>query len=203
MKIVQMSVPGAYEVTPEQHADERGSFQEWFRFDLLQAAVGHRLEVKQANCSVSRAGVLRGIHFAAVPPGQAKYVTCLTGSVFDVVIDIRVGSPTFGRWEATTLNDEDRQAVYIAEGIGHAFMALTDNAIVTYLCSQLYAPAREHTVNPLDPAIGIDWPANLNPILSAKDDAAPSLAEAKSSGLLPSYEECVAYYETLRRSSNA
>jgi dTDP-4-dehydrorhamnose 3,5-epimerase len=192
LAVTPLSFPGAVVLTPRQHADERGVFCEWYRTDALAEAVGHPLRLEQANCSVSRRGVLRGIHFAEVPPGQAKYVTCAAGAVLDVVVDIRVGSPTFGRWDAVRLDDRDRRAVYVAEGLGHAFFALTDGATVLYLCSTGYAPGREHGINPLDPALGIDaWPAGIEPILSAKDAAAPTLAEAAEQGLLPSYATCV------------
>jgi dTDP-4-dehydrorhamnose 3,5-epimerase len=187
----ELAVPGAWEFTPRQHADERGVFLEWFQGEPLAERTGHRFELRQANCSVSAAGVLRGIHFADVPPGQAKYVTCPTGAVLDVVVDVRVGSPTFGRWDAVLLDDVDRRAVYLAEGLGHAFMSLADGSVLTYLCSTPYAPDREHEVHPLDPALGIRWPGEgrdsrpLSPRLSAKDAGAPTLHEAEAAGLLP------------------
>lgn len=142
--------------------------------------------------------MLRGLHYADVPPGQAKYVTCVRGAVLDVVADIRVGSPTFGQWEAVRLDDDGRRAVFLAEGLGHAFMALTDDATVVYLCSTGYDPRREHTVDALDPALGITWPDGLTPVLSPKDARAPSLAEAQEAGLLPSYEACRARYARMR-----
>jgi len=148
---------------------------------------------------VSRRGVLRGVHFADVPPGQAKYVTCVAGAILDVVVDIRVGSPTFGRWEAVRLDDENRRALYVAEGLGHAFLALSESATVVYLCSQPYAPAREHGIHPLDPELGIDWPLDGEPVLSAKDAAAPTLAEARAAGLLPGYDACLDFYASLRK----
>lgn len=118
MKIRELSVPGSFEITPVQHHDSRGVFLELFKGPALAEAIGHPFELQQANCSVSAAGSLRGIHFADVPPGQAKYVTCLTGSVYDVVVDIRVGSPTFGAWDAVLLDPRDRRAVYVPEGWG-------------------------------------------------------------------------------------
>jgi dTDP-4-dehydrorhamnose 3,5-epimerase len=193
-----LDVDGAWLFTPRIHGDRRGSFLEWFREAEFRADVGYRMEVAQANCSVSRRGVIRGIHFADVPPGQAKYVTCASGAIVDVVVDLRVGSPGFGRWQAVQLDDETRQAVYLGEGLGHAFVALTDQATVLYLCSTSYAPGREHGVDPLDPAIGISWPAGLDTVLSDKDAAAPSLAEAQAAGLLPDYDECQAYLAKLR-----
>jgi dTDP-4-dehydrorhamnose 3,5-epimerase len=156
------------------------------------------MDITQANCSVSRRGVIRGIHFSDVPPGQAKYVTCASGAILDVVVDLRLGSPGFGRWEAVQLDDENRRALYIGEGLGHAFMALSDRATALYLCSTGYAPDREHGVHPLDPDIGIAWPADLEKILSAKDSAAPSLQQAQADGLLPEFSDCQAHVDSLR-----
>jgi dTDP-4-dehydrorhamnose 3,5-epimerase len=198
MKIRPLAIEGAWEITPVQHGDSRGRFLEWYRFDHLAAEVGHPLRLAQANMSVSARGVVRGVHFADVPPGQAKYVSCARGAVLDVVVDIRVGSPTFGRWEAVRLDDADRRAVYLAEGLGHGFCALTEEATLTYLCSATYNPGREHAVHPLDPDLGIAWPAEV-PSLSPRDAAAPRLADAAAEGLLPNYETCRAYTESLRR----
>ncbi len=194
-----LDIDGAWVFTPRVLSDSRGSFLEWFRDAEFQADLGHGLDVAQANCSVSRRGVIRGIHFADVPPGQAKYVTCMRGAVLDVVVDLRVGSPGFGRAAAVPLDDETRRAVFIADGLGHAFMALSDEATVLYLCSTPYAPGREHGVHPLDPEIGIAWPEDLEMILSDKDAAAPSLAEARSAGLLPDYGDCLAHAARLCR----
>ncbi|GIG39622.1 dTDP-4-dehydrorhamnose 3,5-epimerase [Cellulomonas phragmiteti] len=205
MQFRELQVPGAWEITPKQFPDPRGVFLEWFKDEAFTDAVGHRLDLQQANCSVSAAGVLRGIHFADVPPGQAKYVTCATGAVLDVVVDIRVGSPTFGRWDAVLLDDVDRRAIYLSEGLGHAFMSLEDGSTVMYLCSTGYAPGREHGIHPLDPEIGIDWPTTdragraLAPLLSDKDAAAPTLAEARDSGLLPADDVVREYVRGLQR----
>ncbi|HEY2670073.1 MAG TPA: dTDP-4-dehydrorhamnose 3,5-epimerase family protein [Rugosimonospora sp.] len=197
MKFRPLSIDGAWEVTPVQHGDPRGVFLEWYRFDHLAAEVGHPLELAQANVSVSVPGVVRGIHFADVPPGQAKYVTCVRGAILDVVVDLRVGSPTFGQWETVRLDDIDRRAVYLSEGLGHGFCALSDDATLTYLCSTTYNPEREHAVHPLDPRLAIDWPSDA-PVVSDRDGAAPSLDEAHQAGLLPEYENCVRYAESLR-----
>lgn len=194
-----LGIDGAWVFVPQIYADDRGSFLEWFRVGELARRVGRRLEVAQGNCSVSRRGVVRGIHFADVPPGQAKYVTCVSGAILDVVVDLRVSSPSFGRWEAIRLDSQDRAAVYLAEGLGHAFMALSDQATVVYLCSTPYAPGREHGVHPFDPAIGIAWPDDVDAVLSDKDAAAPTLAQAQTAGLLPDYQECVACAAKLAR----
>ena len=199
MEFRQLKVPGAWEITPKQFGDPRGVFLEWFKSSSFVEAVGGSFDLEQANCSVSAAGVLRGIHFADVPPGQAKYVTCARGAVLDVAVDLRVGSPTFGRWDAVLLDDVDRRAIYLSEGLGHAFLSLEDDSTVLYLCSTGYAPGREHGVHPLDPEIGIDWPTtdrNGNPIhrvMSDKDLAAPTLAVAAAGGLLPTVASVEAY----------
>lgn len=197
MKVRPLGIEGAYEVVPVVHADGRGSFLEWYRFDRLAAETGHPLRLAQANTSVSTAGVVRGIHFADVPPGQAKYVTCVRGAVLDVVVDIRVGSPTYGHWEGIRLDEVDRRAVYLEEGLGHGFCALTDDATLTYLCSESYNPTGEHTVHPLDPDLSITWPV-VAPALSPRDQAAPTLAHARRDGLLPDFQACREYTRSLR-----
>jgi dTDP-4-dehydrorhamnose 3,5-epimerase len=197
MEVRELKVPDAYEFTPRQHRDDRGVFLEFFKTGALSEAIGHPLVLAQANCSVSSRGTLRGIHFAQLPPGQAKYVTCVAGAGLDVVVDLRVGSPTYGEWDAVVLDETDRRAVYVAEGLGHVFLALSDNATLVYLCSDVFKPAREHGVHPLDPAIGIDWPRDVSPLFSFKDAGAPTLAEAQTQGLLPSYDECQAHYASL------
>lgn len=194
-RVRPLAVPGAWVFTPRQFADPRGVFLEWFRTEAFASATGHRFDLAQANCSVSRRGTLRGIHFADVPPGQAKYVSCLAGAVLDVVVDIRVGSPTFGALDAVRLDDVDRRAVYLAEGLGHAFVALSDQATVAYLCSTVYSPTGEHGITPTDPALDLTgtvpgWPADLELLLSDKDTRAPTLAAAAAAGLLPQWSDC-------------
>ena len=204
MEIRELKVGDAYEVTPKVLGDSRGAFLEWFRADRLQEATGRRLDLRQANASISSAGAIRGVHFADVPPSQAKYVTCPKGALLDVVVDIRVGSPTFGAWDAVLLDDVDRRGVFVSEGLGHAFMALEDDTMISYLCTAPYTPAREHGVHPLDPAVGIEWPttgrdgAELAPLLSAKDAEAPSLDEAAAQVLLPTYDAVQSFLASLR-----
>jgi dTDP-4-dehydrorhamnose 3,5-epimerase len=195
-------IDGAWSFAPALHRDDRGCFLEWYRAEELSGVLGYWPETAQANCSVSRRGVIRGVHFASVPPGQAKYVTCVSGAVLDVIVDIRVGSPSFRRWESIRLDDTGRQAVFLSEGLGHAFTALSDEATVIYLCSAPYAPGREHGVHPLDPEIGIAWPVDTEPVLSGKDAAAPTLEEARRSGLLPDYADCLAYRASLRQADD-
>jgi dTDP-4-dehydrorhamnose 3,5-epimerase len=197
VEIRELSVPDAWSVHPRQFRDDRGVFLEWYRQEALAEAVGHPLRLAQANCSVSRRGTIRGIHYADVPPSQAKYVTCASGAILDVIVDIRVGSPTFGTWDSVLLDSETRAAVYLSEGLGHAFVALTDDATAVYLCSEVYNPTGEHGLTPLDPDLAITWPSDVEPVLSDKDTAAPTLAAAAEAGLLPRYEDCRALYTSL------
>jgi len=200
VNIRELSIPGAYEITPKQFGDDRGVFFEWYRFDRLSEVVGHPLDLRQANGSVSRRGVVRGIHFADVPRGQAKYVTVGHGAVLDFVIDIRVGSPTFGQWDSVLLDTVDLRAVYVAEGLGHCFVALTDDARVSYLVSDVYNPSAEHAINPLDPEVGLVFPPEAGElVLSPKDTEAPGLGDAAASGLLPNWDATRAFYEELNR----
>ena len=194
-------MPGAWEITPRLHPDDRGLFYEWFKDREFQSINHHRLDLRQVNCSVSAAGVLRGLHFAQVPPGQAKYVTCVRGSVFDVVVDIRVGSPTYGRWDSVVLDDRDRRTVYVAEGLGHGFLALQDDSMVVYLCSAEYNPEREHTICAIDPELAIDWPTvgGAAPLMSARDLDAPTLENVRAAGLLPTWDDTSDFIERLRR----
>lgn len=184
-----MSIEGVWEFTPLIRPDDRGSFLESFKASAFESAVGHPLGLQQMNISVSRAHTVRGVHFADVPPSQAKYVQCFSGRILDVVIDLRVGSPTFAAWDAVELDDTTRKGLYIAEGLGHAFCALSESATIGYVCSEPYSPTREHGIHPLDPALELPWPDG-ELLLSPKDSAAPTLAEALADGLLPQYEAC-------------
>lgn len=198
MDIRPLAVPDSYVLDLVPHGDSRGRFTEWYRADALAAAIGFALPLAQANHSVSARGVLRGVHFALVPPGQAKYVYCPEGRVLDVVVDVRVGSPTFGVHDSVVLGSEEPRATYLAEGLGHAFVSLAERSSVTYLVSSGYDPQREFGVHPLDPDLGLPWPSDVEMHLSAKDAAAPTLAEAREQGLLPTMAECAARYAELR-----
>jgi dTDP-4-dehydrorhamnose 3,5-epimerase len=205
VQITPLAISGAWTFEPSTHEDDRGVFVEWLRRDLLEQHVGHRLDLHQANWSTSKAGALRGMHFAAIPPGQAKYIVCVRGAVLDVVVDVRIGSPTYGQWDSIVLDDRNKRAVYIGEGLGHGFMAMVEGSSVVYLCSAPYAPGREHGIHPLDPALAIVWPEKdtdgrpLKSLLSPKDAALPTLAEAAELGVLPSFEEATRFYAELDR----
>lgn len=198
MQIRELSIPNSYEITPQMHPDERGVFLEWYRHDLISEVVGHPLNLAQANTSVSKRGTVRGIHYADVPPSQAKYVTVTRGSVVDFIVDIRVGSPTFGQWQSVTLDEEKRNAVYIAEGLGHCFVALSDGATVSYLVSATFNADREHGINPLDEDLALSFPMPLSELLlSPKDVAAPSLSQAQKLNALPSWDKAQKFYQSL------
>jgi dTDP-4-dehydrorhamnose 3,5-epimerase len=197
----ELSVPGSWEITPTLRTDPRGLFFEWLTDAEFTAMTGHAFELRQANVSVSSAGALRGLHFAQLPPSQAKYITCLSGAVFDVVVDIRVGSPTYGKWDSILLDARDHRSMYLSEGLAHGFLALEDDSTVAYMCSAGYAPDREFTIRVTDPDIAIDWPDvdGVPTTVSERDSAAPTLAEVRAAGLLPTWDETRAFVDGLRR----
>jgi len=198
VQIRELSIPDAYEFSPVIHSDSRGAFFESYRFEQLAATVGHPLPLRQANISVSARGVVRGVHYALVPPGQAKYVMAVRGAFLDYVVDLRVGSPTFGAWDSVRIDDVDHRAVYLSEGLGHVLVALTDQATASYLASTVFDPVRELAINPFDPDLALDLPFPRDElIVSDKDRDAPSLADALASGALPSWAECRAFTDSL------
>jgi dTDP-4-dehydrorhamnose 3,5-epimerase len=198
MRVREMKISGSWEFTPKAFPDDRGVFVAPFQEPAFISAVGHPLRLAQTNHSTSRRGTIRGVHFADVPPGQAKYVYCPRGALLDVVVDLRVGSPTFGQHDAVRLDSSTMNAVYLAEGLGHAIIALEDDTTMAYLCSEGYNPTGERGLNPLCPELALPWPADITPVLSDKDRDAPTLSSALAAGILPSYDECQAWYSKLR-----
>lgn len=200
-----LPIPGAWVFIPRVFEDDRGSFHEWFRGEQFTEQLGYPFQVVQANCSYSRRGVVRGIHVADVPPGQAKLVTCLAGSVRDVLVDLREGSPTFGRSIAVELGmpGGDVSAagcavVHVPIGVGHGFAAKSDVAVVAYLVSEAYNPQAEWEVYPFDPELAVDWGVGAGEaLLSAKDQAAPRLQEVR--GRLPQFREARGWEQELQR----
>lgn len=195
-RIEPLPISGAWKVTPTAFVDDRGSLHEPFHGGQFAAATGIDLAVQQATCSVSHHGVLRGIRMTAAI-GPAKYVTCTAGAVLDVVVDVRVGSATFGRWHAERLDHENRTALYFAAGLGHAFLALSDTATLLYLLSRPHQDSDERTVNALDPDLAITWPTGITPRRSARDADAPGLFEAHQARTLPSYAACSGLHRDL------
>lgn len=181
MRVTPTSLPEVLMLDLERHDDARGSFMELWREDKL-AAAGIPARIVQANLTTSRKGVLRGLHFQE-PNAQDKLIAVLSGAIFDVAVDIRRGSPRFGRWVGVELSASNRRQLWIPRGFAHGLCVLTDEAQVQYGCTDYYAPAHDRTIRWDDPALGIDWPVRM-PALSAKDESAPLLANAP---VLPSY----------------
>lgn len=191
MPFTPMRIHGAYVFEPVQFTDKRGQFQESFKLSLLESELGFGFKVKQVNQSISAKGVIRGIHFADNPPGQAKYVSCPKGTVWDFVVDLRLSSPTFGQWEGVELSGSNGKSVLIGEGLGHGFLALEEDSVVNYLCSEEYNPKNEHQINPLDKDLAIDFLGPGAPfgvkdfLLSDQDDLAPTFKQSQKLNLLP------------------
>ncbi|WP_434599925.1 dTDP-4-dehydrorhamnose 3,5-epimerase family protein [Streptomyces sp. A5-4] len=191
MRIRELEIEGAVEFTPPVFHDRRGIFAAPYQGDAFEKHRGSPLfRVEQVSHNISARGVLRGLHYTLAPPGMAKYVYCPYGSLQDYLVDLRTGSPTFGRWTSTRLEADRCNALYIPVGVGHAFISLADNSLCMYVMSQGYVPEHELSIDPLDPAIGLDFPQGLDPIQSDRDLAAPSLAEVRTAGLLPAYKTC-------------
>lgn len=197
MEIRELSLPDVFLVVPRAFTDVRGYFYESFREDVLAEAIGRRFSIAQTNYSVSKRGTLRGIHGVRTAPGQAKLVSCVRGTAIDVVVDLRVGSPTFGRYQELWLEERSRAGVFISEGLGHAFLALEDDTCMHYQCSTNYDAESVVSVNALDPDLALPWGLTGEPIMSDNDLASPTLAKAVAEGMLSSYEECQAHYAKL------
>jgi dTDP-4-dehydrorhamnose 3,5-epimerase len=186
-----MSITGAFVFEPVKLADSRGHFQENFKLSTLLDELGISFTVKQVNQSMSAKGVIRGIHFADNPPGQAKYVNCPKGTVWDVVVDLRRKSATFGTWEGVELSETNGKSVFIGEGLGHAFLSLEEDAVVNYLCSEEYNPTTERQINPLDQDLAIGFLTAGAPfgikefLLSEQDNLAPTFSQVQKMNLLP------------------
>ena len=186
MKLTPLGIDGAWLAESPVWSDDRGFFREWFKSEDVKAATGREFGIEQANISLSSAGTLRGIHYSIAPRGQAKWITCVSGSIQDVIVDIRPDSKTFGNWIEVELRGDSGKAVLISEGLGHGFLALEDNTAVAYLVSTPFSPTDEFEINPLDEKIGVKWGMDLKSLkISGKDKIAPTLAERLASGELP------------------
>jgi dTDP-4-dehydrorhamnose 3,5-epimerase len=196
MKTTPLSIDGSWKIDFQRFDDNRGYFYESFKEEDFKTHIGRNFKIQQTNTSSSSKGSVRGIHFAMVPPSQAKLVQCQRGSIRDYVIDIRVGSPTFGKFEVVELGENSASAVFIEEGLAHAFVALENYTVVTYYVSEKYNPEREKGINPFDKTLSVKWP-DLELILSEKDKQAISLEESKAQGLLPNYDECKKFIKSI------
>jgi dTDP-4-dehydrorhamnose 3,5-epimerase len=170
-----MNIQGAWIHTPLRHIDERGHFEEQFKISQIESELGRSFTVKQVNQSVSNKGVIRGIHFTESPEGQAKYISCPKGAIWDVVVDLRKDSSTYGQWDAVELSAENGISVLISEGLGHAFLSLEDGSVAHYLCTAEYASEAERTINALSEKLDIAFGASgiFEFVLSEKDSEAP------------------------------
>lgn len=193
MEIQEMRVRGAYRVRPRMHHDDRGVFFESFRGAAFAEATGQAFVPAQISYSVSHRNVLRGMHGVTLPPGQAKYVTCVRGAVLDVVLDARVGSPTFGAHDSTVLEPGDGTAVFLPDGTAHGFLALQDGTCLSYVFDVPYVPGTPFEISPFDPDLALPWPLDGDPVVAEKDRRAPTLARAAELGVLPTYDDCLAH----------
>ena len=196
MKATPLSIDGSWKIDFQRFDDNRGYFYESFKEEDFKTYIGRNFKIKQTNTSSSSKGSVRGIHFAMVPPSQAKLVQCQRGSIRDYVIDIRVGSPTLGKFEVVELGENSASAVFIEEGLAHAFVALENHTVVTYYVTEKYNPEREKGINPFDKTLNVKWP-DLELILSEKDKQAISLDQSKAQGLLPNYDECKKFIKSI------
>jgi dTDP-4-dehydrorhamnose 3,5-epimerase len=186
VNIQELAIKGAFVAESRLFTDERGFFREWFKSEEIKNATGRAFGIEQANISLSSKGTLRGIHYSIAPRGQAKWITCVSGSIKDVIVDIRPDSKSFGKWIEVELRGDSGLAVFISEGLGHGFIALEDKTAVAYLVSTPFSPTDEFEINPLDERIGIKWGVDLSSLkISDKDKNAPTLAERLAEGKLP------------------
>ena len=186
MSLQELSIRGAYLSKHRVFPDERGLFREWFKAEEI-SSIDEDFSVQQANFSKSKKSVIRGIHYSIAPQGQSKVVTCVSGAITDILVDLRVGSPTYLKVEQILLAEDSGDVVYIPTGVGHGFIVESEAASVAYLTSSMYAPDYEKAICPTDPALGITWPIQPGElgIISQADTYAPTLAQAASSENLP------------------
>lgn len=184
MRWRRMAIEGAWEIDPVVFASPAGLFVEAFDGNSFARRTGNLMLLGQLNIAVVRAGTLRGIHFGDPPSRQTKYVTCAVGAVWNVAVDLRPASPTFGTWQGTLLDDRSRRAVYLDEGIGHGYLCLDDLSVLAYACSEPHIAGRSRRIHPLDPDLGIRWPAHdrdgagINAVIGTRDSTAPAFGEA-------------------------
>ena len=197
MQGLELGIKGVWQIELDPFADSRGTFFESFKLDSLEKLTKRKFDIKQTNTSVSKIGSIRGIHFAQLPLSQAKYIQCTSGSILDFVIDVRLGSPTFAKYISVELAGDSHKAIFIEEGLAHAFIALEDNTKVTYLVNQYFNPNNEKSINPFDEDISIEWGA-LDYVLSEKDKNSDSLKEMERINKLPNYKDCAKYIESLK-----
>jgi dTDP-4-dehydrorhamnose 3,5-epimerase len=185
MEIIPLSINGAWLIKAKRFTDDRGWFQEWFKQSTIGAQTGFNFCPVQTNISRSAAGSIRGIHYSIAPEGQGKLVTAMSGTIDDLVIDIRPTSPTFGKWEKVRLSSDSGDSVLLSPNLGHAFQALADNTVVSYLVTAEFNPVTELGITPFCSELAIDWDSAIDPLVSEKDLQAPSLAQRLKTNQLP------------------
>ncbi len=184
VKLIELSIPGLFVLESPVWSDDRGSFREWFKDEDFRDA-GIDFNARQANLSVSRKNVVRGLHYSLAPEGQAKVVTCAHGELDDVIVDIRVGSPTFGRHEIVHLGAGEERSVYVPAGVAHGFCVTSELGALTYLLSSPFNSAVELEINPFDEELNVPWTIHGDAVVSPKDAGAPSLRERRDAEQLP------------------
>lgn len=185
MQTEKTSIKGLWILTPDVYTDERGFFVETFQEKRYQEILGDTVHFVQDNLSFSKKNVLRGMHYQAPPFGQGKLVQVIKGKVLDVAVDIRFGSPTFGKYVAVELSAENHKQFYIPEGFAHGFVTLEDDTLFTYKCTSVYSKEYERGLLWNDPALGIDWKID-SPVISEKDRNCPLLANISQDFVLKS-----------------
>lgn len=179
MKVTPLAIPDVILLEPKVFGDARGFFLESYHQESFRNATGHTTQFVQDNHSRSAKGVLRGLHYQLPPKAQGKLVRVVTGSVFDVAVDVRKSSPTFGQWVGAELSEENQHQMWIPPGFAHGFVVLSETADFLYKTTDYYAPELERCIAWNDPTIAIQWPANINPVLSDKDREGKALNEAE------------------------
>jgi dTDP-4-dehydrorhamnose 3,5-epimerase len=185
MKLSQTSISGAWLLDHQRHKDERGWFQEWFKRSNIEEQVGFQFQPAQINISSSHQGVIRGIHYSIANKGQGKLVTVMQGEIDDYAVDVRRGSPTFGKWERVRLSSDSGKSVLLQENLAHAFQVISKTALVCYSVTEEFNPDLEKAISPFCPTLRIDWNKNSTISVSKKDEEAPFLDFQEASGLLP------------------
>ncbi|MGW5276733.1 dTDP-4-dehydrorhamnose 3,5-epimerase family protein [Streptomyces sp. NPDC004044] len=194
LEISELALPDVFLVSPRAVEDDVVVRYEAFRQDRVEEAIGRPFTIRYSDLSAARRRVLRGIHGTTGPDSRARLFGCVRGAAVHVVVDLRVGSPDYGRYETAWLDHRSASGVFVSEGFGHAWLALEDDTVVACHSSRPYTADAAYTVSALDPALGLPWGLTEAPVMSDGDLAAPTAAEALAKGLLPAYEDCLALY---------
>jgi dTDP-4-dehydrorhamnose 3,5-epimerase len=187
VKLIELPIPGAFVLESSVWEDDRGFFREWFKLGDLEAA-GVDFPIQQANLSMSKRNVVRGLHYSLAPEGQAKLVTCAYGELDDVLVDVRMGSSVYGRVEVVHLSADEERSVLIPAGVAHGFCVTSEIGALTYLLSSPFNAEMELEVNPFDKVLNIPWPLSGDAITSEKDAKAPTLMQRLWAGQLPKFD---------------